>query len=313
MGRGEMGLRRVAYREALGFNNRIFIVDNRGAQVAQAHNVVVNALRQRFAEWLAGEESAPYPYYIGVGTEKVPTGTNERELTALQDELERESITSRSTTAEREARLVSTFKAKTGTGNWQEIGLFLEAPRVVILSNCDTTTGWSSDNTLSIETTDYREGAGALEASGTGTVDFLNTALSPSYGAYTFTEDDKLQLWYYIDDTANLAGSIFIEISSSAKVDVDEYQFEIAKADLSSGWNWISKVISGATKVGSPDLNAIVRFRLHASKAASALSRVDKIRLFGEQGLMWARAELATPIEKGLGEVWNVYWYMKIT
>jgi len=309
MGRGPMGARCDSLARLSGY-----VVIRREREVLlKASNVVVNSLRQRFAEWLAGQESAPYPEYIGVGTKRAAPGTDLATLTALEDELKRVAITSRSATGEREARLVSVFKTAVGSGEWQEIGLFLEPERACLLSDCDSTANWSSDNTLSLEATDYKEGNAALEALGTGTVDFLNTTLTPSYDTYSFTESDKLQLWYYIDDVANLAGSIFIEISSSATVDVDEYQFEIKKADLSNGWNWISKVINEATKVGSPDLNAIVRFRLHATKAASALSRIDKIRLFGDQGLMWARAELATPIEKGLGEVWNVYWYLKIT
>jgi len=284
-----------------------------GKLLARTANVVTNDLRQHFAEWLAGRTSAPYPEYIGIGTKKIPAGVSERELSALQDELERERITSRSVTAEREARLVSTFRTKIGTGSWQEIGLFLEKARRVLISSCDSDVNWTSQNTLSVEVTDYKEGAGALEASGAATVDFQNAALSPAYNTYSFTEADKLQLWYYIDDIANLAGPLYIEISSSISNDVDEYEFSIPTTELSAGWNWISRTINSATKIGSPDLNSIVRVRVHVEKAASALSRIDRISLFGVQGLMWARAELATPIEKGLGEVWNVYWYLKIT
>jgi len=276
--------------------------------ILEGHDLFLNVGRTQLAEYFCGT-AVSAPRYIAVGT-KTTTVADPRTLTALEDELDREIVESRYRETYT-AKLVAVFTRKRAVGEWQELGLLDAQARAVMLSNCDTTTNWTSSNTLSVETSDYREGAGALEATGSATLDFRNAALAPDYGAYSFSTEDKLQLWYYVDNVANLTGSVYIEISSSTTDDTDEYEFEIATADLSNGWNWISRKISDATAIGSPNLNAIVRFRLHVTKSASVLSRIDRIRLFGNEGNLWCRAELTTPVTKQLGEVRNVYWYIE--
>jgi len=277
--------------------------------IVRGHDLYLNVGRVQLAEYLIGKAITP-PKYIAVGT-KVTAAADPRTLGALEDELDREIITF-FYREEYTAKFVAVFTRKRAVGDWRELGLFDSDARAVILSSCDDLTNWTSENTLSVETTDYRQGAGALEASGSATLDFRNAALAPDYGTFAFSTEDKLQLWYYVDSVAKLADAVTIEISSSTIDDTDEFQFSIPKAELADGWNWISKRISEAQVIGAPDLNAIVRFRLHVAKTTGVVTRIDRIRLFGESGKLWCRAELETPITKQLGEVRNVYWYLEV-
>jgi hypothetical protein len=48
-----------------------------------------------------------------------------------------------------------------------------------VFDNCDSTTGWSSDNTLSSDTSDKKEGTASLTSNGSGTVLFAKAYATP--------------------------------------------------------------------------------------------------------------------------------------
>jgi len=252
--------------------------------IVGGRDLYLNVGRVQLAEFLIGK-TITTPKYIAVGT-KVTAAADPRTLDALEDELDREAITS-FYREEYTAKFVAVFTRKRAVGDWRELGLFDSDARVVTLSSCDDLTNWTSENTLSVEITDYRQGAGALEASGSATLDFRNAALAPDYGTFAFSTEDKLQLWYYVDSVANLADAVTIEVSSSTTDDTDEFQFSIPKAELTDGWNWISKRISEAAIIGTPDLNAIVRFRLYVAKTANVVTRIDCIRYDAWSHAFW--------------------------
>lgn len=247
-----------------------------------------------------------WPTYAAVGT---TGGTAD----PLADELERVPMTFTYDYGEdiARAKFSAKFTAKIGVGEWEEAGLFYGNAGITVLDSCDIDTDWTSDNTLSVSTSEVQDGDGSLRSSGTNNLSFRNQALTPSYAA-TYTENDKLQFWYYIDDVDNLASGVTVEISSDTTDDTHEYQWTIAKGDLEDGWNWFShRINTFDSKVGSPDINAIVRFRMHSSKDASgAVEHIDKIRLFQEGGQMWERVVLTTPTEKQYGETKWLYWIL---
>lgn len=367
------------------------IVDEGGRLLHRQGNLVMDAGLTALADMVSEQEiEVGPPDYIAVGLQRTPALDADTTLTALEDELDREVITSvsrQSTTA----RYCSIFQRNRGVGTWQELGLFYGAPKTVMISQCDAgegtqysastiafhdngaspdtitdsasgfsfssgdvirvtgsasndglytvaeatsgtltlsssdeltdeaagssvtiRSGWHGSNTLSAETTDYRSGSAALESSGPNSATFWSDALKPDYGGYTFTTSDYLQFWYYIQDTTTLGGDLTCIIGSSASSTNHIYTFTIPLASLSNGWNWVNLQISSGTPTGSPNLNAIQHFRLTSPKqpATDALERIDRIRLFSQDGSLWCRAPLTTSITKAIGECRTVYWYL---
>jgi len=154
---------------------------------------------------------------------------------------------------------------------------YLSSATPLYLDRCDATTGWTSGNTLSVNTTDKKEGTGALQAIGSGTEEFRRVFTTPiNTGASAAT--GSIQFWYYVSDVTKLSTSNQIEIGSGGTNDVSEYNWNIGT--LANGWNLITKPISAAgTTNGTPDLNAINFIRIYHAKTGSVTTRIDGFRI----------------------------------
>lgn len=275
-------------------------------------NLVIDVGREAMADLIIGQTAAA-PTYLAVGTQLSGLSTPaQRAMTELVDELWRAEVTTRSRSGV-VAQLTAPFGLGRGAGTWREVALFDSAHRQVALAPCDVVGSWTSDNALSVEYTDYKEGYGALESQGALEMSFVNVGLSPAYGGQVFSESDKLQLWYYIDDKARLSGSLEVTISSSATSGIDEYIHEFSLGSLSSGWNWLSRDLSAyQSKIGSPNLSTLCRTRIRATKSNAVLERIDKVRLCGANGRMWTRSELSPAVVKTVDTLRNVDWELEV-
>ena len=154
---------------------------------------------------------------------------------------------------------------------------YLSSAAPAWLDHCDATTGWVSANTLSVSTTDKKEGSGSLQSVGSGTDEFKKVFATPiNSGASVGT--GSIQFWYYVSDVSKLGASNQIELGSGGGADVNEYNWNIGT--LVNGWNLITKPFSGAgTTGGTPNLNAINWLRVYHAKTGSVTTRIDDIRI----------------------------------
>ena len=145
------------------------------------------------------------------------------------------------------------------------------------LDKCDATTSWISGNTLTVNSTDKKEGTGALQSVGTGTDEFKR-AFSTPYNSGVSVSAGKLQFWYYVSDVTKFNASNQIELGSGGAADANEYNWNIGT--LVNGWNLVTKTFASATTTGgTPNLNAINWIRIYHSKNASVTTRVDAIQI----------------------------------
>lgn len=145
------------------------------------------------------------------------------------------------------------------------------------LDNCDVTTGWSatSTNTMTLNTTDSKEGAGCIQIVGIGTDEFKKV-FTTAFNSGATSANGVLKFWYYISDVSK-TGTVRVELSSGGKADTNEFQWSLT--GLINGWNQITLKTSAASITGTPDLSAINWFRIYATKTASITTRIDAIQL----------------------------------
>ncbi len=151
----------------------------------------------------------------------------------------------------------------------------LSRPVTKVISNCDTNTGWTSSNTLSVYSTDKKEGAASLQSVGLKTDEFKRIFTTPiNLGVNIAT--DKLQFWYYVSDVSLFTSSNQVELGSGGAADLNEYNWNIGT--LVNGWNLVTLPFSSAgISGGTPDLTAINWMRIYHAKTASVTTRIDQI------------------------------------
>lgn len=149
-------------------------------------------------------------------------------------------------------------------------------PLPLTFDNCDAILAWASQNTLTTNTVDMKEGTGSLQSTGSGTIEFQKT-FSPVISNASIT-NGALRFWYYISDVTKLDASNQIELGSGGAADINEYNWDIGP--LVNGWNLITKTFASAgTTGGSPDLNSINWFRIYHAKTGSMTTRIDNIQI----------------------------------
>ena len=184
-----------------------------------------------------------------------------------------------------------TITVTTQDGNKNAIAAITIGPYPVskIISTCDSNTDWTSASTVTVNSTDEKEGTGCLQsigASGTNTPDFKKV-FSPPINTGSTPADGKLQFWYFVSDinaykSNGVSTSNQVELGSGGAFDVFEYSWNMdtknTNGPLQTGWNLVTLPFSTATKtVGTPDLSAINWFRIYRTKTASVTTRIDQI------------------------------------
>ncbi len=144
------------------------------------------------------------------------------------------------------------------------------------ISNCDSNSGWTSSNTLTVNTTNQKEGTGCLQSVGTSTDDFKRV-FSPPINTGVSVATDNLQFWYYVSDVSLFSTNNQVELGSGGKADVNEFSWNIS--NLVNGWNLITLPFSTANVMGTPDVSAINWFRLYRVKTGSVTTRIDNIEI----------------------------------
>jgi lysophospholipase L1-like esterase len=153
---------------------------------------------------------------------------------------------------------------------------YLGTTTSVYLDHADATTGWVSGNTLSINTTDKKEGSGSLQSVGSGTLEFQKTFTAVNTGATV--ANGSIDFWYYVSDASKFSASNQIEVGSGGTNDVSEYNWNIGT--VVNGWNHITKTFSTAGSTGgTPNLSAINWFRIYHAKTAGITTKIDAIQI----------------------------------
>jgi hypothetical protein len=150
-------------------------------------------------------------------------------------------------------------------------------PRPVnkILSNCDSNSGWTSSNTLTVNSADKKEGAACLQSVGSKTDEFKRVFATPINTGSTL-ENGNLQFWYFVSDINLFAAGNQVELGSGGVADINEFNWNIGT--LLNGWNLVTLPFKTAGVTGgTPDLSAINYLRIYHVKTASVTTRVDQI------------------------------------
>lgn len=165
-------------------------------------------------------------------------------------------------------------------------------PTVNIVDNCDSTTGWSgnADATISLNTTTFTEGVGALNLAKTGTATATVT-MTKTTPSIDFT-NGRLRFKIYCVNAAAYAKLVAAGAALSVKYGSDAsnyYRFDFTKAQLATytglgvGWQLLEcSILTPTAIVGSPNRTACTytQFNLTATGAAIVWSAGDFI--FGD-------------------------------
>ena len=146
-----------------------------------------------------------------------------------------------------------------------------------VLDNCNSATGWTGSDTISLDSTNMKEGTGCLTKTGSG-IDWFKKTFSPAVNSGVTESNGYLHLWLYVSDVTKISGDGQIEISSSGGPDVNEYAWLGSSLSLVNGWNERYLKISSAIKTGTPNLSAINYLRIYRPLSASITCKIDDIR-----------------------------------
>jgi hypothetical protein len=179
-----------------------------------------------------------------------------------------------------------TITVTTQDGNKNAIAAITIGPYPVskIISTCDSNTDWTSASTVTVNSTDEKEGTGCLQsigAAGTTTTDFKKV-FSPPINTGSTLADGKLQFWYFVSDINSYSTANQVELGSGGTFDKFEFNWNMdtknTNSPLITGWNLVTLPFSTATITGgTPDLSAINWFRIYRTKTASVTTRIDQI------------------------------------
>jgi len=146
----------------------------------------------------------------------------------------------------------------------------------IYLDECDVTTGWTSSQTLALNTTDKQQNTGCIEFTGS-TLDEFKKVFAPAFYSGTTLANGALRFWYYVSDVTK-CGPVRVELGSAGRADVNEYSWQLT--GLVNGWNQVNLRMNTSTKVGVCDLNAINWFRIYDSKSGSITTRIDALEVY---------------------------------
>jgi uncharacterized protein YjdB/cephalosporin-C deacetylase-like acetyl esterase len=168
-----------------------------------------------------------------------------------------------------------TATAKDGGFTASSIITVTPAPASDIISNCDVISGWLSGNTLTLNTTDQKEGSGCLQSIGSKTDEFKKI-FAPALNTGVTAATGKLQFWYYVSDISLFSATNQVEFGSGGAADVNEYMWPIGT--LVNGWNLITLPFSTASITGgTPNLSSMNWLRIYHVKTGSVTTKIDNI------------------------------------
>ena len=171
----------------------------------------------------------------------------------------------------------------TQDGDKKAIAVITINPRPVnkIISTCDSNTGWTSSNTLTVDSTDKKVGTASLKSVGLSNEDFKRVFSTPINTGSNLA-NGNLQFWYFVSDISAFTAVNQVELGSGGAADKNEFNWNIGIGSLQNGWNLVTLPFSTAgTTGGTPDLSAINWFRIYRAKGASVTTKIDQIIVDG--------------------------------
>jgi uncharacterized protein YjdB len=183
-----------------------------------------------------------------------------------------------------------TITVTTQDGDKNAIATITVGPYPVskIISTCDSNSGWTTGNTVTVNSADKKEGAACLQSVGPNTNDFIKV-FSPPINTGSTIANGNLQFWYFVSDISSFAAGNQVELGSGGAADKNEFNWNIGTGTLQNGWNTLQNgwnlvtlpfSTAGITG-GTPDLSAINWFRIYRVKVASVTTKIDQIIVDG--------------------------------
>jgi hypothetical protein len=164
-------------------------------------------------------------------------------------------------------------------GDLSDMRLINVSSSVNFLDDCDMLTDWDPAASLTLNSTDQKQGTACIEFSG-GTndpVEFQKVFAAP-YNSGITAYDAVLQFWYHVSDVSLVGAESQVQLGSGGALDTDAYSWTVT--GLETGWNLLTLNVRDAELSGSPDLNAINWFILTNPKTGDAITRIDEIQVF---------------------------------
>ena len=163
--------------------------------------------------------------------------------------------------------------------------IIYESGTKTMMDACDNTDGWkSSVGNISLDSSDKKEGNGAISASGkpsghilfTKNFNNLNTKVSHQHGHF--------HMWLYTSSASALTNEGAIEVTSSGTCDQNEYGWHIAPLGLKTGWNEVDlKLADAGVTGGQPNLKAMNYIRIYEIGMNSNITvKLDDIYFYEE-------------------------------
>lgn len=280
-----------------------FIVELDNGEYIEVENTVTNEGRDSLTNALIRDD-APGWSYIAVGSgDTAPTVTD----TEMEEELCRRITTGVYSPADGVARYLCVFSPHQGNGAWNELGIFDSAEIREWLSQAETITGWSSDGTLTQETSIVQQGAASIKCTmgggASGDEAYLTSALtSPIDELEEILVTDIFQFWYRTDTDT---GTLTVRLGSDAS---NYYQWTWTPG-VTDEWAHFHETFNDASEVGSPD--DLTYFRLSRTDPTTSIEYLDGLSVFRENGVLMARG--AVSATKVHNTVRNVYYSVKVT
>lgn len=269
-----------------------------------ACNVVTTLGRDSLITAIASDTAPDWTYIaVGQGT-TIPASAD----SYLYEEIYRDAISSAWSPQIGTVRLLLVVPPQSGNGDWFEVGIFDQADRRVSVSTAEGTAGWSSDGTLSQETSTVHQGAASIKClmTSSGTLPFQNTTLSPVYGSHSFGTVDYLQFWYR---SSVDPGTLTVRLGTDAS---NYYVWGWVPGTATGVYSLFHEQFTAGTAVGTPVLGSVAYFRItHPAVGSSLNEYLDYVSLFGTAGVLMARGTVSAT--KAYNTVRNVYYSVKIT
>jgi len=164
-------------------------------------------------------------------------------------------------------------------GGLSDMRLINVGSSINFLDDCDALTDWDPAASLTLNSTDQKQGTGCIEFSGgaSDNVEFQKVFATP-YNSGIADFEAVLQFWYYTSDVSLMGADIQVQLGSGGTLDSDTYGWTLN--GLSTGWNLVTLKVDEATVNGVPDLNAINWFSMTNPKTGDVTTRIDEIQVF---------------------------------
>ncbi len=280
-----------------------FIVEIDDGEFVEIDNVITNEGRDSLSNAMI-RDSGPGWTHMAVGSGDTAPTVNDA---AMEEELCRRPVTGVYSPATGVARYLGVFSSKQGNGAWNELGIFDSEEIREWLSQCETITGWTSDGTLSQETSVVHQAAASIKCTmssgSSGDIAFSTTTLTnPTDEIGSILTTDVFQFWYR---TTVDTGTLTVRLGTDSS---NYYQWTWTPGVINE-WAHFHEIFDDASETGSP--GDLAYFRLTRNDPTTSVEYLDGLSVFRENGVLMARGAISAT--KEYNTVRNVYYSVRVT